>query len=472
MLSAANLSRARLPPSSAETRSAQDDPIVATAWQSRKQPGYGIQARRKASSKTWTTLNLQQATSGAQHAGHAVEAHADRATSSRNEALGAATSHLHGRWDQQSIKHDSGNGPGLASGPCSPAGSPNLGKSEEQRMNGIIQLGTAMHQSASLQEENRNSMQSKERCSGSAQQLGHAMHEDNSNLQLPKSPAPAEQTEHVQKPPLTTAAFLPHLLSLEGSETQPELPPLCGNDHSGGTQSKHAADATEPAVTSQLCHIHHSAAVPSEGATGLPCENVPDSSGNTFVTSQRLSGIMGQPEDGIPLHDASHTADCESQQAQGWHVQLDNVVVALLSCDRYAQAHFACLPSVLHGHGHGLHLLLFTPKYRHHIREHLDCCQHVASHGLSAALSAPLIPSETITCYNLALCRYLAVFTGGKQGQYQLTVLNVGAQVPQVHCNMKLHAAQLPSEPWDAVNCMQLQLIRCDHLLQLSCCCV
>lgn len=54
---------------------------------------------------------------------------------------------------------------------------------------------------------------------------------------------------------------------------------------------------------------------------------------------------MGQPEAGIPLHDASHAADCESQQAQGWHVQLDNLVLALISCDRYAQAHNACLAS-------------------------------------------------------------------------------------------------------------------------------
>lgn len=365
---AATLSHARLPPSSAETRSAQDDPIIATAWQSRKQPGYGIQARRKASSKTWTTLNLQQATSGAQHAGHAVESYADRATSSTNEVLDAAASHMHGRRNQQTIKHDSGNGLGYASGSFSRARSPELGKSDEERMNGVTQLGTAMRQSADLQEDTHSSMQSKERCSGNAQQIGHIMHEDNSNLQLPKSPAPAEQTEQVQKPPLATAAFLPHLLSLEGSETQPELPLPCMDDHPAGTQSKHATDATEPAVTSQLCHIHH-AAVPSEGATGLPCENVPDSSGNTFVTSQRLSGIMGQPEDSIPLHNASHTADCKSQQAQGWHVQLDNMVLALLSCDRYAQADIACLASALHGHGHEhwLHLLLFTPKYRHHI---------------------------------------------------------------------------------------------------------
>ncbi len=373
MLSAANLSHARLPPSSAETRSAQDDPIVATAWQSRKQPGYGIQARRKASSKTWTTLNLQQATSGAQHAGHAVESHADKATSSTNEVLDAAASHLHGRWNQQSIKHDSGNGLGYASGPFNPAGSPELGKSVEERMYGINQLGTAMHQLASLQEDNRSSMQSKERCSGSAQQLGHAMHEDNSNLQLPKSPAPAEQTKQVQKPPLATAAFLPHLLSLEGSETQPELPLPCIDDRPAGIQSKHAADATESAVRSQLCDIHH-AAVPSEGATGLACENVPDSSGNTFVASQRLSDIMGQPVDGIPLHDASHTADCESQQAQGWHVQLDNVVLALLSCDRYAQAHIACLAPVLHGDVHGLHVLLVMPKHRNHMKEQPGSC--------------------------------------------------------------------------------------------------
>ena len=124
-----------------------------------------------------------------------------------------------------------------------------------------------------------------------------------------------------------------------------------------------------------------------------------------------------------------------------------------------------CLPSCM-GTGMG-YICCFS---RQNIDITLESNLIVASHGLSAALSAPLIPSETITCYNLALCRYLAVFTGGKQGQYQLTVLNVGAQVPQVHCNMKLHAAQLPSEPWDAVNCMQLQLIRCDHLLQLSCC--
>ena len=393
MLSAANFAHARLAPSSAETRSVQDDPIVATAWKSRKQPGCGIQARRKASFKTWTTLNLQQATSGAQHAGHAVESHADRATSSANEASDAAASHLHGRWNQQSIKHDSGNISGYASGPFTSAGSPKLGKCEEGRMYGIIQLGTAMHQTASLQEDNCGSMQSKERCSGSAQQIGHVMHEDNSNLQLPKSHAPAEQAKQLQKPPLATAAFLPHLLSLEGSETQPELPLPCVDDQPAGTQSKHATDATEPAVTAQLCHIHH-AAVPSEGATGLACENVPDSSGNTFVTSQRLSGIMGQPEDCIPLHDASHAADCESQQVQGWHVQLDNLVLALLSCNRYIQAHIARLAPVLHGHehGHGLHVLLFMPKHRHHIEERPDRCQHVASHGLAAALSAPLTP--------------------------------------------------------------------------------
>ncbi|DBA77487.1 TPA: hypothetical protein ACH3X1_009310 [Trebouxia sp. C0004] len=388
MLSTANLAHARLAPSSTDARSVQDDPIVATAWQSRKQAGYGIQARRKASSKTWTTLNLQQATSGAQHAGHAVESHADRATSSTNEVLDAAVLHLHGRCNQQSIKHDSGNGPGHACGPFSPAGSLKPDKSEKERMYGIIQLGASMHQSANLQEDSRSSMQSKERCCGSAQQIGHVMHEDNSKLQLPKSPALAEQ-----EPRLAKAAFLPHL---EGSETQPELPLACAEDHPAEIHSEHATDATEPAVIARLCHIDH-ASVPSEGATGLACENIPDSSGNTFTMSQRLFGIMGKPEDGIPLHDVSHTADCESQQAQGWHVQLDNVVLALLSCDRY-----------------------------------------------------------------------LAVYTGGNQEQYQLTVLNVGLQVPQVHCNMKLHAAQLPTEPWDAVNCMKLQLVRNEPVLVMS----
>ena len=41
-----------------------EDPIITTAWQSKKRNSKGALNRRKGGSKTWTTLNLQQASSG------------------------------------------------------------------------------------------------------------------------------------------------------------------------------------------------------------------------------------------------------------------------------------------------------------------------------------------------------------------------------------------------------------------------
>ena len=62
------------------------------------------------------------------------------------------------------------------------------------------------------------------------------------------------------------------------------------------------------------------------------------------------------------------------------------------------------------------------------------------------------------------------MYSGGAQMERQLTVLDVELPEPQVLCQVKLRVAQLPSEPWDAANCMQLQVIRWAQLaVQVRC---
>ena len=53
-----------------------------------------------------------------------------------------------------------------------------------------------------------------------------------------------------------------------------------------------------------------------------------------------------------------------------------------------------------------------------------------------------------------------AVLGSSEQLAYQLVVVDVGQDPPEVVCAVKLNAAQLPPEPWQLGNCMQLQLVR------------
>ena len=324
MLSTVYQARSRTAVGSAEHGSAQEDPIVATAWQNR-QSSQGLQPRRKPGSKTFATLNLQQAAPGAQQAGHAHLPHAAREAASMHAEVVAAALPQHVRHNQQSGARSREDGPAQASKPTSIAGGPILGRLE----------GAEMHNSKGQETEqaaSHSSLQARDRLSGMAQQKGYVMHEDNGELHHSESRCLAKQSEQAQKP--ESAAFLQQLIPLEGSETQPELTlpgaknlPMC-------MQSELSIDAAKLVIASPPGIVNYDAALPAEQAASAACENVPDSSGNSFDVSHRHTCHVSQPHDASILHDASRAADIGSQESCGWHLQLSNPVIALASCDR------------------------------------------------------------------------------------------------------------------------------------------
>ena len=59
------------------------------------------------------------------------------------------------------------------------------------------------------------------------------------------------------------------------------------------------------------------------------------------------------------------------------------------------------------------------------------------------------------------ICRYLAAYgRGAADAEHQLTVFDTEPSQPEVLCQVRLHAAHLPPEPWQVANCMQLQVVR------------
>lgn len=324
MLSTICQARSRTAVGSAEHHSAQEDPIVATAWQNR-QSSHGLRPRRKPGSKTWPTLNLQQAAPGAPQAGHAHSPHAAHEAASMHAEVVAAALPQYVSHNQQSDARSCEDGPAQASKPTSIAGGPILKRLE----------GAETHNSKGQETEqtaSHSSLQARDRLSGMVQQTSYVMHGDTGELHHSESHCLAKQSEQVQK--TANDAFLPQLIPLEGSETQPELMLPGADELPVGTQSEQAADAAKLVMASPPCIVSCDAAPHAEQAASAACENVPDSSGNSFDVSHRHRCHVSQPQDASILYDASHAAEIGSQEACGWHLQLSNPVIVLASCDR------------------------------------------------------------------------------------------------------------------------------------------
>ena len=57
------------------------------------------------------------------------------------------------------------------------------------------------------------------------------------------------------------------------------------------------------------------------------------------------------------------------------------------------------------------------------------------------------------------VCRYVAAVTGSTESLY-CTVMSCTASQALVICQTRLHAGELPCEPWHMANCIQLESFR------------
>ena len=292
--------------------SGQEDPIVVTAGHSKQPSNKSMPARRKPGSKTWNTLNFQQAQSSqaslATHPPHASSAapapadafhrcHSphgstnDAAPSPAHDAIGSPEEHpQHGNYQhlgQTQLSHDR---PFPASLPSSPPSMP-----------AACAVGEHHHAEADH-----------------ALQAAHAASQD-------KPPGEA------------AAATVQTIIALEGSETQPDphFAPAATQAVCFGTPrpsvrgpSGSSAKLEAGAHTSQAGPLHVEGESPA-------CENVPDSSGNTFAASEAHAQHFSQPSHAAPeVEETTSTAGCSNQDEQGWQLQLEGAVIALVAQGR------------------------------------------------------------------------------------------------------------------------------------------
>lgn len=316
MLSEAGHARTASAPSSADACAGQEDPIMVTAGHTNRHSNQSMPPRRRPRSKTWNTLNFQQAPNAPQQTTHvslasnpapvasssaplpaaAMDQHhplhgteCDVALDPSHDATGCPIAHAqHGKHcyfgrTQHSHGHQS-----TASMPSSPPGTP--------MSPGISRLGDACHQ-----------------------------------LQ------PALPADRSTQPGAALAAAAQTCTGLEGSETQPD-PHFAQAAHDPGCIGTPLASVLRPLgsvpnlqpglMASQAGLLHADGTSPA-------CENIPDSSGNT-------SAPGGAHPMGGSKSDLSASA-CEevrtvtnrsSQDEHGWHVQLDSPVISLIAQGR------------------------------------------------------------------------------------------------------------------------------------------
>ncbi len=336
MLSAAHQpGRHQKPESNAKLPSAQEDPIVATAWQSKMQSGKGMQTRRKPGSKTWTTLNLQQAPLGAQLSRQVDKSDSGPIMSRSHPASGTAMMPVHVAQNQQPILCPTDD-KGLHAVRVIDAveAAHDMGSPQKSEAFGSNRLQPAADQAEDLPDGPLNCMQGVDCHSANPYYPDRSLHA-HATLQLPGTTAVVTQSaQHYLPPPAHAAAFLPQL-ALEGSETQPELS-LCQGTAEDAlhTHLGQPADAAKPVNEAHFCNISSQVAVPQEVAASPACENIPDSSGNTFAASEGHARHVSQHDQAASVHDVDHVARYEGPHLQGWHVQLAGPVFALLSLGR------------------------------------------------------------------------------------------------------------------------------------------
>lgn len=126
-------------------------------------------------------------------------------------------------------------------------------------------------------------------------------------------------------------------MALEGSETQPDphfapaaTQAVCfGTPQASLLRPSGSSAKLEPGANTSQAGAHD-----AEGASPA-CENVPDSSGNTFAASEGHAQHFSQPSHAAPAaEELTITASCSSQDEQGWHLQLDGPVTALVAQGR------------------------------------------------------------------------------------------------------------------------------------------
>ena len=291
--------------------SGHEDPIVVTAGHSRQQSNKSM-PRRKPGSKTWNTLNFQQAQPSQAllathplHASSAAHAPSDAfhrhqcppesknnaASTSAHDATGSPLAHLqHGKYQhlaQTQLSHGCpGSAPLPSLLPCVPAS---------------CAAGENIHAEADH-----------------ARQAAHAASQDKVPFEV-------------------AAAAVQSSMAFEGSETQPDPhiaptanPAVCfGTPCAAVLRPWGLSAKREPGV-----HTSRTGPLNADGASPA-CQNVPDSSGNTFAASEAHAQHFSQPSHTAPAAEGSTTiASCSTPDEQGWHLQLDDAVIALVAQGR------------------------------------------------------------------------------------------------------------------------------------------
>ena len=292
--------------------SGQEDPIVVTAGHSKQpsnksMPARSMPARRKAGSKTWNTLSFQQA----QPSQVSLATHPPHTSS----AAPAPADAFHQCQSPPGSKHDAAPNP-AHDAISSPVEQPQHGRYQHL---GQTQLSHDRPFSASLP--------SSPPCIPAAcAVVEHHYAKDDHALQ-------AAHAASQDKPPCEAAAATAQTsIALEGSETQPDphFAPAATQAVCFGTPR---ASVLAPSGSSGI-HTFQAGPLHAEGASPA-CENVPDSSGNTFAASEAHAQHFTQPSHAAPeVEETTSIAGCSKQDEQGWHLQLDGAVIALVAQGR------------------------------------------------------------------------------------------------------------------------------------------
>ena len=290
--------------------SGQDDPIVVTAQHKKQQSSSSMPAKRKPGSKTWNTLNFLQASHAAQPPQASSATYPPHASSAAPGPSNTGQQHQSPSTDESNATPTS---PQDATG--SPMTHPQHGKHQQPAR---AQLSHGRLSSASLP--------SSQPCmSAPCANTAHFSPEAD------PAPQPAQAGSRNAQPSEAAAAVAQACTALECSETQPDPHFVQAANPAGCFDTPHASVLHQSGpgrLTSQAGPLN------TEGASPA-CESVPDSSGNSFAPCGAQLQHCNQPSHAAPEGEAARsTASCSSQDEQGWHLQLDGAVIALVAQGR------------------------------------------------------------------------------------------------------------------------------------------
>lgn len=308
--------------SSANPCTGQEDPIMVTAGLSHRHSNRSMPARRRLRSKTWNTLNFQQAPNAAQQTSKvSLTSHPTPAASPSAPATVAAMPQHHS-------PHGAAHSIALEPPPDA-TGGPMAPVQHDKRLHSIqIQHSHGHPATASLP----SSMPCKPVSHGVSQ-----LESDGQELQPALAASQDTQLHQAEAGAAATAsAAAQTYTTLEGSETQPDLHFAQAADDPAGSGTPLASVLVGSALNLQPGLIgSHVDRLNAEGASPA-CENIPDSSGSTFAPSceaqlrERSRSDLAASE----RQETKSVAGCSIQDEQGWHVQLDSAVVSLVAQGR------------------------------------------------------------------------------------------------------------------------------------------